>query len=178
MTAPSNPVPTTPAPDDDVAWLTQEAFDQLKAELEHLMGPARSEMSRRIDAARQEGDLSENAGYHAAKEEQGRQEARIRQLQSLLQRAKVGPAPPDDGVVEPGMKVTIRFAGDTETEQFLLGSRELTTLDSSVTLDVYSPQSPLGRALNGRQVGDTASYEAPNGRTLTVEIVAAEPYVV
>jgi transcription elongation factor GreA len=160
----------------NVAWLTQEAYDTLQAELEQLMGPARVEIAKRIEAARAEGDLSENGGYHAAKEAQGHQEARIRQLQALLQRAKVGERPADDGVVEPGMVVEIRFAGDDETESFLLGSRELMSLDASVEIDVYSPQSPLGGAINGHHVGESVSYQAPNGREITVEIVSAHPY--
>ncbi|MGH8825087.1 MAG: transcription elongation factor GreA [Jiangellaceae bacterium] len=163
---------------DNVAWLTQEGYDRLRAELEHLMGPARTEISKRIEASRSEGDLSENGGYHAAKEEQGKQEARIRQLQQLLQRAKVGEIPPDDGVVEPGMIVEIRFAGDEETERFLLGSRELLALDESVEIEVYSPQSPLGAAINGKKAGDTASYHTPNGQAVQVEIVGAHPYTV
>ena len=77
------------------------------------MGPGRAEIAKRIEASRSEGDLSENGGYHAAKEEQGKQEARIRQLQHLLQRAKVGETPPDDGVVEPGMIVEIRLPATT-----------------------------------------------------------------
>jgi transcription elongation factor GreA len=161
---------------DNVAWLTQEAYERLQQELEHLMGPARSEIAKRIDAARQEGDLSENGGYHAAKEEQGKQEARIHQLQQLLQRAKVGEVPPDDGVVEPGMIVEVRFAGDDDVERFLLGSRELMVLDATLDLEVYSPASPLGAALNGKKVGDTVTYEAPNGKDLTVEIASAKPF--
>ncbi len=161
---------------ENVAWLTQEAHDRLRAELDHLMGPARTEVAKRIEAARAEGDLSENGGYHAAKEQQGHQEARIRQLQQLLQRAKVGEAPPDDGVVEPGMTVEIRFAGDDETETFLLGSRELLALDETVDIEVYSPQSPLGQAINGKRVGDTVSYETPTGATVKVEIVSTKPY--
>lgn len=159
------------------AWLTQDAYDRLRAELEQLMGPGRTEIAKRIEAARLEGDLSENGGYQAAKEEQGKQEARIHQLQQLLQRAKVGETPPDDGIVEPGMTVGIRFEGDDDVETFLLGSRELTSLDESVEIEVYSPQSPLGSAINNKKVGETVSYEAPNGRTLTVEIVEAKPYV-
>ena len=134
---------------DNVAWLTQEAYDRLQQELEHLMGPARIEIAKRIDAARQEGDLSENGGYQAAKEEQGKQEARIRQLQQLFQRAKVGEVPPDDGVVEAGMIVEIRFAGDDDLERFLLGSRELVALDETLDIEVYSPASPLGAAIDG-----------------------------
>lgn len=160
-----------------VAWLTQDAYDRLRAELEDLMGPGRTKVAKRIEAARLEGDLSENGGYQAAKEEQGHQEARIRQLQQLLQRAKVGETPPDDGVVEPGMIVDIRFDGDDDVETFLLGSRELTSLDKSVELEVFSPQSPLGSAINTKKVGDKASYDAPNGKTLTVEIVGAKPYI-
>jgi transcription elongation factor GreA len=161
---------------DNVAWLTQEGYDRLRAELEHLMGPGRAEIAKRIEASRSEGDLSENGGYHAAKEEQGKQEARIRQLQHLLQRAKVGETPPDNGVVEPGMIVEVRFAGDDDTERFLLGSRELLSLDDSVEIEVYSPQSPLGAAINGKCAGDSASYVTPNGSAVDVEIIDAHPY--
>jgi transcription elongation factor GreA len=163
---------------ENVAWLTQDGYDRLRSELEHLMGPARIEIAKRIDASRSEGDLSENGGYHAAKEEQGKQEARIRQLQHLLQRAKVGETPPDDGVVEPGMIVEVRFDGDEATEKFLLGSRELLTLDESVDIEVYSPQSPLGAAIHGKRAGDKVSYDTPNGRTVAVEIIGTHPYLV
>ena len=163
------------ATSDNVAWLTQEAYDRLKQELEHLMGPARLEIAKRIEEARSEGDLSENGGYHAAKEEQGKQEARIHALQQLLQRAQVG-EPPDDGVVEPGMIIEIKFDGDDDVERFLLGSRELATLDDSVDLDVYSLKSPLGAAISGKKVGDKASYQAPNGATIKVKVVSAKPY--
>ena len=163
------------ATSDNVAWLTQDAYDRLKQELEHLMGPARLEIARQIEEARSEGDLSENGGYHAAKDEQGKQEARIHQLQQLLQRAQVGD-PPDDGVVEPGMIIEVKFQGDDDTERFLLGSRELASLDDSVDLDVYSLKSPLGAAISGKKVGDQASYQAPNGATITVEVVSAKPY--
>lgn len=159
--------------DGNVTWLTQEAYDRLKSELEYLSGPGRHEIAERIEAAREEGDLRENGGYHAAKEEQGQREARIRQLQTILHHARVGEAPPDDGVVEPGMTVTIRFAGDDEEMTFLLASRE----ESGSPIDVYSPRSPLGSAINGRKVGETVSYALPNGRSMSVEIVDATPYV-
>jgi transcription elongation factor GreA len=161
----------------DVAWLTQDAYDKAKAELEHLSTTGRSEIAKRIEAARAEGDLSENGGYHAAKEEQGKQEARIRVLQDLLHRAVVGQQPPDDGVVEPGMIVTVRFAGEDETETFLLGSREMAALDS-FEHEVYSPKSPLGSAINGSSAGDTVRYEAPNGREIEVEIIGATPLAI
>jgi transcription elongation factor GreA len=162
--------------DENVIWLTQEAYDRLKSELEHLRGPSRAELSARIGEARDEGDLRENGGYHAAKEEQGKSEARIRQLEDMLRRAEVGDPPTAGDGVEAGMVVTIRFAGDDDSETFLLGSRELLALDDSVALQVYSPQSPLGGAIRGKNVGDSASYKAPNGRTVTVEIVEAKPF--
>jgi transcription elongation factor GreA len=166
----------TQSTDENIIWLTQEAYDRLKAELEHLMGPVRAELSRRIAEAREEGDLRENGGYQAAKEEQGKTEAQIRKLQDMLRRARVGDTPPDDGIVEPGMKVTIRFEGDDETETFILGSRELLALDTSVDIEVYSPDSPLGKAISGKRKGDTVTYNTPNGRAVTVEIVDTVPF--
>jgi transcription elongation factor GreA len=163
----------TQSSEQNVIWLTQEAFDKLQAELEHLRGPVRSEVIARISAARDEGDLKENGGYHAAREEQGKVEGRIRQLEDMLRRAEVGETPADDGVVEPGMKVTTRFVGDDEVETFLLGAREIET---PADLAVYSPQSPLGSAINGRKVGEEVDFEAPNGKMLKVEIVDAVPY--
>ena len=152
------------------SYLTQDAFDRLKAELDQLSGEGRTEIAKRIEAAREEGDLKENGGYHAAKEEQGKMEARIRQLTQLLENAVVGAKPADDGVVEPGMVVTVDMFGDDLT--FLLGSREIADGD----LEVYSEKSPLGAALNGKKVGDTATYEAPNGKTIEVTIKAATPH--
>ncbi|WP_262852057.1 transcription elongation factor GreA [Mumia quercus] len=168
---------TTPNEEKNTIWLTQEAYDRLQAELDHLRGPARTEIATKIAEARDEGDLRENGGYHAAREEQGKAEARIRQLEDMLRRAEVGEAPADDGLVEPGMVVTITFAGDDDTETFLLGSREMLGLDASVDIEVYSPQSPLGAAINGKKAGDSATYAAPNGRDVTVKIVDAKPYV-
>ncbi len=159
--------------DANTTWLTQEAYDRLNAELEHLSGPARAEVTRRIEAARAEGDLKENGGYHAAKDEQGKMEARIRQLTQILREAKVG-APPgaDEGLAGPGMVVTVAYGpGDEET--FLIGSRE----EAAVTdLTVYSAQSPLGQALTGAKAGDSVSYTAPNGKQISLELLRAEPY--
>jgi transcription elongation factor GreA len=156
-----------------VTWLTQEAHDRLTAELEHLSGPARVEISQRIGAARAEGDLKENGGYHAAKDEQGKMEARIRQLTQLLRDARVGQPPTADaGVAGPGMVVTVKFA-DGEQETFLIGSRE----EAAVTeLTVYSAQSPLGRALTGSKPDDSVTYTAPTGKDITVELLKVEPY--
>ena len=158
-------------------FLTQEAYDRLKAELAELTGPARTEIAKKIDAARQEGDLRENGGYHAAREEQGQQEARIRQLEVMLRDAQIGEAPATSSTVEPGMQVTICYDGDPEdTDTFLLGSREVMGLDDSVDTAVYSPQSPLGAAILGKRRGDAVSYEAPNGRMIDVTIVKVEAF--
>ena len=152
------------------SYLTQEAYDRLKAELSELSGPGRADIVNKIEAAREEGDLKENGGYHAAREEQGKNEARIRQLTQLLENAIIGETPADDGIVEPGMVVTVEMFGDEET--FLLGSREI----ADGSLQVYSEQSPIGSAVNGKKAGDATSYEAPNGKQIDVKILSAKPY--
>ena len=88
-------------PVQDKIWRTQEAYDKLQAELDNLRGPVRQEIIERISAARDEGDLKENGGYHAAKDEQGKVEARIRQLEDMIRRAEVGETPKDNGIVGP-----------------------------------------------------------------------------
>ena len=158
--------------DDSVTWLTQETYDRLKAELDHLSGPGRAEIAERIEAAREEGDLSENGGYHAAKDEQGQIEARIITLQHILENARVGGPPRTDGVVGPGMTVTVRFVKYDDEVTFLLASRE----ESGSPIDVYSPRSPLGAAIIGKKVGEKATYSLPNGRSSTVVILEAVPY--
>jgi transcription elongation factor GreA len=133
-------------------WLTQEAADRLAAELAHLEGEARTEIIKKIEAARAEGDLKENGGYHAARDEQGKIEARIRQLKQMLENAHIGTPPASaDGVVGAGMVVTAIVAGD-ETK------------------------SPLGAAVMGAKVGESVSYTAPNGKNISVEIKHAEYY--
>src|SRR6187200_3171924 len=134
-----------------IIWLTQEAYDKLKMELDYLSGPGRAAVSAKIAAAREEGDLIENGGYHAAREEQAHQEARIRQLIDKLNRAEVGEPPANADEVAPGTRVTVAFDGDeSDTDTFLLGSRELLGLDNTVDTNVYSPQSPLGSAIVGK----------------------------
>lgn len=167
----------TQSAEQAIIWLTQDAFDKLKAELEDLKGPRRQEIIARISAARDEGDLKENGGYHAAREEQGKLEGRIRQLEDMLRRAQVGETPEDDGTVSPGMTVTYKFVGDDDedAETFLLGAREME--DTVPGMKVYSPQSPLGASIIGAKVGDTVGYEAPNGKTLNVVVLGAKPYV-
>jgi transcription elongation factor GreA len=159
--------------EDNVTWLTQEAHDRLKAELDDLSGRGRIDIAKKIEAAREEGDLRENGGYHAAKDEQGQIEARIITLQHILETARVGAPPRTDGVVGPGMTVTVRFVKDEDEVTFLLASRE----ESGSPIDVYSPRSPLGAAIMGKKVGEKATYSLPNGRATTVEILDAVPYV-
>lgn len=152
-------------------WLTQEAYDRLKEELEHRSTTLRQAIATKIDNARQEGDLKENGGYHAARDEQSMNETRINQLTNILRDAVVGVTPADDGVVEAGMVVTAEIMGTEST--FLLGSRMAGSGDD---LEVYSIDAPIGRALNGHKVGETVSYFAPNGKEIEVKIVDAKPY--
>jgi transcription elongation factor GreA len=154
-------------------WLTQEAYDRLKAELDELVAN-RPALAAEINARREEGDLKENGGYHAARDEQAKQEGRIRQLQELLRAAKVGVRPADDGIVELGMVVTIAYDGDSsDTETFLLGSREE---GAHGDLPVYSPQSPLGKVIVGAARGEARAFELPNGQLQKVTIVEAKPF--
>lgn len=160
-----------------ITWLTQDAFDRLTAELAHLKSEGRAKVSAKIAQAREEGDLSENGGYHAAREEQGHQEARIRQLTQMLEHAQVGEAEAGSDEVVPGMSVTIFYDDDPDdTDTFLLGSRELVGLDDSVDVEVFSPQSPLGAAILGAKVGETVGYTAPTGKPIEVTIVEAQPF--
>jgi transcription elongation factor GreA len=152
-------------------WLTQEAADRLRAELADLEGPRFADIVKKIEAARAEGDLKENGGYHAAREEQGKIVGRIRQLKHMLENAHIGTAPTsEEGVVGLGMIITIDMAGDEMV--FLLGSREIASGD----IDVYSEKSPLGAALLGAKIGETVSYEAPNKKTFPVKVIDAKPY--
>ena len=155
-----------------VTWLTQEAYDRLQAELAELSGPTRENVVARIAAAREEGDLKENGGYHAAKDEQGKLEARIRVLTQLLQDAKVGEAPAVADKAGAGTLVEVRFDGDEDSETFLLGSRE----DHVEGYQIYSPSSPVGAAVLGHTAGETVSYTAPRGAMMKVTIVSVRPY--
>lgn len=147
-------------------WLTQEAYDRLKAELDNLSTTGREEIAKRIEAAREEGDLKENGGYHAAKDEQGKMEARIRQLTALLKDAKVGEAPQSDGTVKTGTVITAVIAGEEST--FLLGNREIA---AGTDYTVYSESSPMGSAILGLSEGESTSFTAPNGKDIAVKIV-------
>ncbi|WP_415648920.1 transcription elongation factor GreA, partial [Stackebrandtia soli] len=154
------------------AWLSPEAHERLVSELNELIA-ARPAMAAEINARREEGDLKENGGYHAAKEEQGKMEGRIRYLEDFLRTARVGEAS-ESVNVGPGSVVTIAFDDDPDdTETFLLGSREIA---ATTDLTVYSPESALGEAITGHAVGDTVTYLAPSGAQLKVTVVKLEPF--
>ena len=153
-------------------WLSQDAHDRLKAELDELIA-SRPKIAAEINARREEGDLRENGGYHAAREEQGKQEGRIRYLTDLLRHAHVGEAPAADSVAA-GAVVTIQFDDDPDdTETFLLGSREIS---STTDLTVYSPESALGKAILGTHSGDTVTYTAPSGADIKVTVLRFETF--
>ncbi|MGB8021244.1 MAG: transcription elongation factor GreA [Candidatus Nanopelagicales bacterium] len=154
-------------------WLTQEAFDRLAAELAERQTTRRTEITKRIAAAREEGDLRENGGYHAAKDEQGKNEARIRVLRHTLEHAQIGSPETEEGQAAHGMVVRIEFVGSPRTMTFLLGSREEAV---HANVDVISPSSPIGAAVDGARVGDEVSYTTPAGKQMMVRITHVEPY--
>jgi transcription elongation factor GreA len=152
----------------DAQHLSRAAYERLRDEHHDLTTRGRVEIARKIETARELGDLSENGDYHAAKEEQGKMEGRIRHLEALIKDAQIveGGGGGSD-VVAAGCVVEIRYEGDDDTERYLIGSIEERTSD----LEVMSPGSPMGQALLGHKVGDIVDYEAP-ARVLKVEIVS------
>lgn len=160
---------TDELPDKDVHELTQAAYDRLKAEYEELTTVKKIDIARKIEAARELGDLSENGDYHAAKEEQGKMAGRISHIHSILENHVIVDASGSDEV-RVGSVVEIRYEGDTDTEKFLVGSIE----ERSADLEVISPGSALGESLIGASVGNTVEYETPTGATLSVTVVGIE----
>ena len=144
-------------------WLSQEAYDRLKDELDTLKTEGRERISAEIETARAHGDLRENAEYHAAKDEQGKMEARIRQLEELLRDARIG-EPDSTDHARPGLVVVLDVEGDEET--YLLGSRE----DNHDEFDVLSADGPMGQAVLDRQVGDSVSFTTPTGVEIGVTV--------
>jgi len=149
--------------------LSQDAYERLRAELEDLTTRGRVDIAQTIETARELGDLKENADYHAARDDQGRMEARIRQLQSLIDNAVIVDASQTSDTVEQGSIVALRYEGDEDADRFLVGSIEERRSDVAVV----SPASPLGQALLGHRKGDIVEYQAPGGN-LKVEIVDIE----
>jgi transcription elongation factor GreA len=156
----------------EATWLTQEAYDRLASELEYLLTVARQDIAKKIQEAREEGDLKENGGYHAAKEEQGKIEARAARLENILANAVVGEARESNGVVEQGTVIKLKMNG-SEME-FLLGSAEIA---EGSDIEVYSPDSPIGTAIMGAKVGDTVSFFAPNGKEREIKILEVKNFL-
>ena len=160
--------------------LTQAAFDRLKDELERLITVERHEIAKRIQDAREEGDLKENGGYHAAKEEQGKIEARINRLEEMLATAEIGSADASDGIVKQGLMISCKLNG--RPAEFFLGSHEIfegTKFEEQIEdgdLDVYSPDSPIGKVVMGTKVGDVVSFNAPNGKEISVDILGVSNF--
>jgi len=152
-------------------WLTQEAYDRLKAELDNLINVERSAIAKKIQDAREEGDLKENGGYHAAKDQQGIIEARIARLNQILANSVIGESQASSDTVSQGMVITIDLNG--KQMAFLLGSAEMA---ENTDLTVYSPDSPMGNAIIGAKIGQSVSYTAPTGKELTVKIVAVKHF--
>lgn len=147
--------------------LSQETFDRLEAEHVDLTTRGRIDIARKIETARELGDLSENGDYHAAKEEQGKMEGRIMFLAKTIEEATIVEAI-NDGTVQTGTIVELRYEGDDDTEKFLYGSIE----ERQDGMDNLSPGSPLGVALQGAKAGDMVSFETPAGGSLSVEVVS------
>jgi transcription elongation factor GreA len=150
--------------------LSPAAHERLLADLTEMTTVGRIDIARKIEAARELGDLKENGDYHAAKEEQGKMEGRIRQIESILEDAIIVEDIDNGDLVGTGSVVGIRYAGDDDVERYLIGSIE----ERHDDLDVMSPGSPLGSALLGQKVGDTVEFDSPTGATIEVEIVAIE----
>ena len=160
--------------DSNNPWLTQESYDKLKSELDALY-ENRPIIAAEINERREEGDLKENAGYDAAREQQGQEEARIRYLEDLLQRAVVGETPQESGVALVGTVVHVYYDGDEDDkETFLIGTRGVDSFKPG--LETYSTDSPLGRALVGAKEGETRTYKSPTGDEVQVTLIKAEPY--
>lgn len=151
-------------------WMTQAAFDRLQSELDERSGSIRAEITKKIDLARREGDLKENGGYHAARDEQAHNETRILELQEILKHAEVGEAT-DDGTISPGCVVEAKVG--KRKIRFLLGSR---VADEGMDIDVFSPDAPLGAALLGHREGDQVEYLAPTGKKIQVEVLSVSVY--
>jgi transcription elongation factor GreA len=149
--------------------LSQQAYDRLQTELADRSGPRRKEISAWIERAREHGDIKENADYDAAKNEQGHNEARVRQLEEILRTAEVVAGQSGD-VVAPGTIVEVKMEGDDDTISYLVGSIE----ERSEEFEVLSTSSPLGQALLDHRPGETVSYEGPR-RAFAVEIVSVRP---
>lgn len=152
--------------------LTQAAYDRLQTELDEKSTIGRRDIAERLQRARELGDLSENAEYHSVREQQGIMEARIRELQYILENAKIVAVPTDTDSCVPGTIVTIRPKGGGAEDRYLFAASKQERAPGCLTV---TTASPLGGALLGRSVGDIATYQAPGGR-FDVEVVKIETW--
>lgn len=153
----------------DVSYLTQEGFDTIKAELENLKGPARENLSVRLRAAIQMGDLSENADYIQAKEEQGFLEGRILELEQILRNVVIiDQSVKNREIIDIGAHVTIREGSFPEETYHVVGPKEADPLNGRI-----SHESPIGKALLGHRVGDEVVVDTPGG-SVRLNIVKIE----
>ncbi|NMB67466.1 MAG: transcription elongation factor GreA [Chloroflexi bacterium] len=153
----------------DVSYLTQEGFDNIKAELENLKGPARENLSVRLRAAIQMGDLSENADYIQAKEEQGFLEGRILELEQILRNVVIiDQSVKNREIIDIGAHVTIREGSFPEETYHVVGPKEADPLNGRI-----SHESPIGKALLGHRVGDEVVVDTPGG-SVRLNIVKIE----
>jgi transcription elongation factor GreA len=153
----------------DSKFLTLEAHAKLQAELEHLVTDGRAEIEKRIQLAREHGDLRENADYDAAKNDQGLMEARIRQIEHILHSAEVREVE-DTGMVVIGSLVTV-IDGDGDEMEYFVAPAE----NKQPGILLASPSGPLGQALLGAQAGDTVQYTAPAG-VFSVTVKQIRPF--
>jgi transcription elongation factor GreA len=159
--------------DEPSATLTKDAYERLKKELEDLTGDGRTKIAERLEHARHLGDISENAEYDAAKDEQGMMEARIRELERMLKDPDIMEGPEVTDEAGPGQLVTLRLLDEDEPEDetYLLAASKEERMDGVRTVSL---DSPLGQAISKKRVGQQVSYEAPGG-TFTYELVRLEP---
>ncbi len=155
--------------DTQQVWLTHEAHERLKHELAVLRAQRSGHSTGDETLGLRDRDTFDDESFI----EQRDRDQRIRKIQDMLQHAVVGEEPPDDGVAEPGMVLTVRYGDDPVTETFLLAEREQGT-DGDV--EICSPRSPLGTALSGAKQGERRQYRLPRGQTMTVSLVRAVPY--
>lgn len=156
----------------DQTTLSRAAFDRLQAELDELKTTRRREVAERLQRARELGDLSENAEYHSAKDDQGLMEARVRQLEHLLKTATVVDEPVSGNEAVAGTVVALKEDGTDEVERYLLASSKEERANTVRTVTV---NSPLGKAIHGKKVGETVEYQAPGG-VFAYEVVEISPW--
>ncbi len=154
----------------EIHQLSQAAFDRLKTEFDDLTTRGRIDIARKIETARELGDLSENGDYHAAKEEKGKMEGRIMHLVRIIENCEIVTESGGTDSVRVGAIVSVIYDGDDEAEKYLVGSIE----ERGGDILVVSPESPMGAALLGSSVGDVVDYEAPTGAMLKVKVTEIE----